>query len=101
MTMVWVDLKPGDGGCQPILDFLTEILPDTRSFDGCQDLKVYIEGDGEGMGSAAFHEGSLHDGPIGDQNFEFPERRRVTWGLGNGFLQVCPDGGELTAGVPI
>ena len=49
MTMVWVDLKPGDGGCQPILDFLTEILPDTRSFDGCQDLKVYIEGDGEGM----------------------------------------------------
>ena len=49
MTMVWVDLKPGDGGCQPILDFLTEILPDTRSFDGCQDLKVYIEGDGEAM----------------------------------------------------
>ena len=49
MTMVWVDLKPGDVGCQPILDFLTEILPDTRSFDGCQDLKVYIEGDGEGM----------------------------------------------------
>ena len=41
MTMVWVDLKPGDGGCQPILDFLTEILPDTLSFDGCQDLKVY------------------------------------------------------------
>ena len=46
MTVVWVDLKPGEGGCQPILDFLTEILPDTRSFDGCQDLKVYIEGDG-------------------------------------------------------
>ena len=21
MTMVWVDLKPGEGGCQPILDF--------------------------------------------------------------------------------
>ena len=49
MTVVWVDLKPGEGGCQPILDFLTEILPDTRSFDGCQDLKVYIEGDGEGI----------------------------------------------------
>ena len=43
MTMVWVDLKPGEGGCQPILDFLTEILPDTRGFDGCQGLKVYIE----------------------------------------------------------
>jgi quinol monooxygenase YgiN len=41
--MVWVDLKPGDGGCQPILDFLTEILPDTRSFDGCQDRMVFIE----------------------------------------------------------
>ena len=49
MTMVWVDLKPGEGGVQPILDFLTEILPDTRSFDVCQDLKVYIEGDGEGI----------------------------------------------------
>ncbi len=35
MTMVWVDLKPGAGGCQPILDFLSEILPDTRAFDGC------------------------------------------------------------------
>ena len=49
MTMVWVDLKPGEGGCQPILDFLTGILPDTRGFDGCQSLKVYIEGDGEGI----------------------------------------------------
>ena len=42
--MVWVDLKPGEGGVQHILDFLTEILPDTRGFDGCQDLKVYGEG---------------------------------------------------------
>ena len=42
MTMVWVDLKPGEGGVQPILDFLTEILPDTRGFDGCQDIKVYV-----------------------------------------------------------
>ena len=49
MTMVWVDLKPGEGGCQPILDFLTEILPDTRGFDGCQGLKVYIEGDGDAV----------------------------------------------------
>jgi hypothetical protein len=49
MTMVWVDLKPGEAGCQPILDFLSSILPDTRGFDGCQDLKVYIEGDGEGI----------------------------------------------------
>ena len=49
MTMVWVDLKPGEGGVQPILDFLTEILPDTRGFDGCQDLKVYVEDSGEGM----------------------------------------------------
>ena len=49
MTMVWVDLKPGEGGCQPILDFLTENLPDTRSFEGCQSHKVYIEGYSEGI----------------------------------------------------
>ena len=29
MTMVWVDLKPGEEGGQPILDFLSVILPDT------------------------------------------------------------------------
>ena len=49
MTVVWVDLKPGEDGYQSILDFLTEILPDTRSFEGCQDLKVYIEADGEAI----------------------------------------------------
>ena len=49
MTMVWVDLKPGDGGCQTMLECLTGSLPETLGCDGCQDLKVYIEGDGEGM----------------------------------------------------
>jgi quinol monooxygenase YgiN len=49
MTMVCVDLKPGEGGCQPILDFLTKILPDTRAFEGCQDLKVYVDDDGSNM----------------------------------------------------
>jgi quinol monooxygenase YgiN len=49
VTMVWVDLKPGAGGCQPILDFLSEILPDTRAFDGCQGLKVQEEGNGEAL----------------------------------------------------
>ena len=43
MTMVCVDLKTGEAGYQPILDFLTTILPDTRAFDGCQDLRVYLE----------------------------------------------------------
>ena len=46
MTMVCVDLKTGEAGCQPILDFLTTILPDTRAFDGCQDLRVYLEDEG-------------------------------------------------------
>ena len=49
MTMVWVDLKPGPGGCAPILEFLSQILPDTRAFDGCQGLRVYEEGDGEAL----------------------------------------------------
>ena len=49
MPMVWVDLKPWEGGVRPILDFLTEILPDTRRFGGCQNLKVRIEGSGEGV----------------------------------------------------
>ena len=49
MTMVWVDLKPGAGGCQLILDFLSEILPDTRAFDGCQGLKVQEEGNEEAL----------------------------------------------------
>ena len=46
MTMVCVDLTPGESGHQPILDFLTTILPDTRAFDGCQDLRVYLEDGG-------------------------------------------------------
>jgi len=49
MTMVSVDLKPGSGGCRPILEFHAEILPDTRAFDGCQSLGVYQEGDGEAL----------------------------------------------------
>ena len=49
MTMVWVELKPGAMGCQPILDFISDLLPDTRAFEGCQDLKVYVEGDGEAI----------------------------------------------------
>ena len=60
MTMVWVDLKPGEAGCQPILDFLSSILPDTRGFDGCQDLKVYIEGDGEGIVFIEYWESAEH-----------------------------------------
>ncbi|MAI94200.1 MAG: antibiotic biosynthesis monooxygenase [Halieaceae bacterium] len=60
MTMVWVDLKPGEEGCQPILDFLSGILPDTRSFEGCQDLKVYIEGDGESIVFIEYWESAEH-----------------------------------------
>ncbi len=60
MTMVLVDLKPGDGGCQPILDFLSGILPDTRAFDGCQDLRVYIEGDGEAILFVEYWDSAAH-----------------------------------------
>ena len=49
MTMVWVHLKPGEEGCQPILDFIAGILPDTRAFEGCQSLKVYVEGDADAI----------------------------------------------------
>ena len=45
MTMVCVDLKPGAGGCQPILDFIGSILHETRAFDGCEDIRVYVEGE--------------------------------------------------------
>ena len=60
MTMVWVDIKPGAGGCQPILDFLSDILPDTRAFDGCQDLKVYQEGDGEALVYIEYWDSAAH-----------------------------------------
>ena len=60
MTMVWVDLKPGVAGCQPILDFLSEILPDTRAFDGCQDLQVYQEGDGEALVFIEYWDSAAH-----------------------------------------
>ena len=60
MTMVWVDLKPGAGGCQLILDFLSEILPDTRAFDGCQGLKVQEEGDGQALVFSEYWDSAAH-----------------------------------------
>ena len=60
MTMVCVDLKTGEAGYQPILDFLTTILPDTRAFDGCQDLRVYLEDEGAKILFIEYWESAAH-----------------------------------------
>ena len=60
MTMVCVDLKTGEAGYQPILDFLTTILPDTRAFDGCQDLRVYLEDGGAKILFIEYWESAAH-----------------------------------------
>ena len=86
MTMVWVDLKPGEGGCSPILDFLAEILPDTRDFDGCQDLKVYIEGDGEAIVFIEYWDSNQH------------YQRYLNWRTETGVLDQL---GEMLAAPPV
>jgi quinol monooxygenase YgiN len=45
--LVFVDLKPNADDVQPMIDFLKEVISATRSFDGCQDINVYLEDNGE------------------------------------------------------
>ncbi|NKB37506.1 MAG: antibiotic biosynthesis monooxygenase [Gammaproteobacteria bacterium] len=48
-TLVFVDLKPNASDVKNMTDYLREVVPDTRSFEGCQDINIYLEDDGQGV----------------------------------------------------
>ena len=46
-TLVFVDLKPKASDVDTMINYLKEVIPDTRSFEGNQDINVYHEKDGD------------------------------------------------------
>ncbi len=48
-TLVFVDLKPKPSELDSMLSYIREIIADTRSFDGCHEMLLYLEGEGEGV----------------------------------------------------
>ena len=48
-VLVFVDLKPQQSEVENMINYLKEVAPDTRSFEGCQDINIYQEDDGIGV----------------------------------------------------
>ncbi|MBT6483012.1 MAG: hypothetical protein HOK53_14105 [Gammaproteobacteria bacterium] len=48
-TLVIVDLKPKPSEYTSMMDFVGSIIHETRGFDGCQDINIYSENEGEGV----------------------------------------------------
>ena len=48
-TLVIVDLKPKPSEYAPMMEFIGAIIHDTRGFDGCLDINIYSENEGEGV----------------------------------------------------
>ena len=41
--LVFVDMKPDPCHLQNMLDYLKELIPQTRAFDGCLRCEIYLE----------------------------------------------------------
>ena len=48
-TPVIVDLKPTPSEYESMMEFIGAIIHDTRGFDGCLDINIYSENEGEGV----------------------------------------------------
>ena len=48
-VLVFVDLKLKPEDTPKMIDFLKGVVSDTRSYDGCQDITIYAEDNGEGV----------------------------------------------------
>ena len=48
-TLVIVDLKPKPSEYASMMEFIGAIIHDTRGFDGCLDISIYSENEGEGV----------------------------------------------------
>ena len=48
-TLVIVDLKPKSSEYTSMMEFIGSIIHETRGFDGCLDINIYSENEGEGV----------------------------------------------------
>ena len=48
-TLVIVDLKPKPSEYASMMEFIDAIIHETRGFDGCLDINIYSENEGEGV----------------------------------------------------
>ena len=85
-TLVLLEVRARDDSVEELMEFFKVNLPDTRSFDGCQDITGYLNEDGQTIVMVEHWDSKDH------------YQKYIAWREETGVLAAI---GEMVEGAPV